>query len=324
MDAADGVTFREAAWLWGLLGVPLLAAFLVVRERVRVERSSALVSERIRGRSNGVRALRPWLSSVAVALIILALAGPQIGYREEEIRVSGFSRIFVLDVSDSMSATDIGGTRLQASRAVVSSLLDDAPERVALILFEGETMVLSPLTSDAEGVRTLLESVRPAETPQAGSDIGEALLAALELARGAAPDPADIVIVSDGEHQGADPAGAIQRAAESGVEVHTIMIGTRRGSTIPTENGVRADEDGRTLVTRASDDVLAAISDATGGKFLENPFVGTSVTRQLASETSSQRSGSVIIRIPHQHFQLPLGAALLLLFAAGIVNRGAE
>lgn len=324
MDAAGSVTFRDAMWLWALLAVPFVAAFLLWKEGVRADHSRAFVSERIRGRSNGLRPLRPWLLATALALGLLAIAGPQIGYSEEEIRVSGFSRIFVLDVSDSMSATDVGGSRLQAARAVIRSLLEDPPERVSLIVFEGEPLVLSPLTADAGGVITLLDSVRAAETPAAGSDIGEALLTALEIARRGAPDPADIVIVSDGEHQGADPAGAIERARNEGVAVHTIMIGSRDGANIPADSGVRADGDGRAIVTRASDEVLSELSSETGGRFLDNPFVGASVTRQLASESSGRRSGSVVVRIPNHQYQIPLAAALVLFFAAGIVNRGAE
>lgn len=324
MDATVGLTFRDPSWLWGLLAFPLVVSFLVWRENARREGSRQFISERIRGVSNSLRRLRPWLLSLGLLLVLLALAGPRYGHREEVIRVSGFSRIFVIDVSESMSATDVGGSRLQAARALTGSLLDQAPERVALVLFEGETMVLSPLTSDAGGVRTLLESVRAAETPRAGSDIGAALLEALEIALEAAPDPADIVIVSDGEHQGADPAGAIQRTAESGVTVHTIMIGGRNGAPIRTENGVLVDDEGKTVITRANDEVLEAIAGATGGRFLDNPFVGPGVVRQLASEESGRRTGIVTITIPFERFQVPLAAALLLFLAAGITNRGAE
>lgn len=324
MDASDGLTFRDSMWLWALLLIPLVAVLLIARERVRAEQSRRFIAERIRGRSNGVRFLRPWLLALAIACVLIAAAGPQFGYREEEVTIAGAGRVFVLDVSESMAATDLGSSRIHAAKAVMRSLLEIAPGRVSLLVFEAEPLVLSPFTEDVDAVATLLDSLTVAETERAGSDIGEALLAALEIARQAAPDPSDVVILSDGEHQGGNVSAAIERARQNGIPVHTIMLGTREGASIRTGGGGGSDRDGRLVQTRASDEVLSRMAQQTGGRFIENPFVGDALQRALPVRGGEQRQGSTIIRIPNQWFQVPLFASLLLFFAAGILNRGAE
>lgn len=324
MDAFVDLTFREPAWLWVLAAVPLLLALFLWRERVRVDESARFISERLRGRSNGLRRLRPWVLAAAVSLAVIGLAGPQLGVVEQKIRISGSSRIFVMDVSESMAATDIGGSRLHAARTVVRTLLSRAPERLALVVFEATPSVMTPLTSDAAAVDTLLDSIGVAETEQAGSDIGAALLGALEVARRASPDPVDVVIVSDGEHQGGPPDAAIQRAEDAGIVVHTILVGSREGGPIPAGRGMKRDREGNVVVTRASDQPLKRIAAETGGKFLDNPFVGESLVATLAPGETGRVRGTAVVRTPVQRYQVPLALCIVLLLAAGVLNRGAE
>lgn len=324
MDALVDLTFREPRWLWALAGLPLLLGLLVWRERVRVSESARFLSERLRGRSNGLRFMRPWILTAALGLVIFSLAGPQLGVTEQEIRISGANRIFVVDVSESMAAADVGGSRLHAARSVVRALLSRAPERVALVVFEATPAVMTPLTTDTAAVDTLLDSLGVAETERAGSDIGEALLGALELARRASPDPVDIVIVSDGEHQGGPPDAAIRRAEEAGVVVHTVLIGTREGRPIPAGKGRKQNRDGSVIITKASDQPLRRIAAQTGGKFLDNPFMGESLLSTLAPGEQGRVRGTATITTPVQRYQIPLALSILLLLTAGVLNRGAE
>lgn len=324
MDAIVGLTFREPRWLWLLAALVAVLPFLVWRERVRRFESSRFISERLRGRGNTVREARPWFLTGALAASVIALAGPQYGVTTQKIRVSGATRIIVLDVSESMAAADVGGTRLHAARAIVRVLLENAPDRVAFIVFEATPMVVTPLTSDPAAVATLLDSIGVAETERAGSDLGEAVLGAVELAAAAQPDPVDVVLISDGEHQGGPVDAAITRAEDSGIPVHTIMVGSREGATIPTSRGPKQDADGNAVVTRAADQPLRRIASESGGKFLENPFVGERLARSIAPLAGAGRGGTALVTTPVERYQLPLGLAIVLFFCAGIVNRGAE
>ena len=324
MDALVDLTFREPRWLWTLLALLPLLGVLLWREQVRMRESARFVSEHLRGRMNTIRRLRPWLLTAEIALASVSLAGPQLGVIEEEIRISGSSRIFVIDVSESMTATDAGGSRLHAARAIVRTLLERAPERVALIVFEATPLVMTPLTGDAAAVTTLLDSLGVAETERAGSDLGAALLGALDLAVRASPDPVDIVIVSDGEHQGPPPDAAIARAEAAGIPVHTILVGTAQGGPMPTGGGMKQGRDGNSIITRASDEPLRTIAAETGGRFLDNPFVGDTLAATLTPEGKGRVRGTAIIRTPVQRYQLPLTLAIVLLLGAGIINRGVE
>ena len=74
MDAAVGLTFRNPLVLWALLAVPFFLVFLVAQERSRRRLSNRFASERIRGRSNGLRPLRPFAMAGAIAMACVALA----------------------------------------------------------------------------------------------------------------------------------------------------------------------------------------------------------------------------------------------------------
>ncbi|HET7711874.1 MAG TPA: VWA domain-containing protein, partial [Thermoanaerobaculia bacterium] len=112
------MTFRSADLLWLLAAFPVLAMFLATRERHRMHVARRFASERLRGVSNPLRPLRPWLLAAGLALSVVAIAGPRWGV--ELTRVTGRepNRIILIDVSSSMAATDVGTSRLGAAKAI--------------------------------------------------------------------------------------------------------------------------------------------------------------------------------------------------------------
>ncbi len=154
--------------LWLLAIVPILAIFLVARERTRVAIARRFAAERLRGVTNSARRFRPWFFAFALALAIVALAGPYAGYTLVPIVAREANRVIVLDVSNSMAAEDVGTSRLGAAKALAMRLAEEQEGRVALIVFEAEPEVVSPLTSDTAAVSALIDSVVPGESRAAG------------------------------------------------------------------------------------------------------------------------------------------------------------
>lgn len=323
MDEGAGMSFRAMLPLWLLAAIPFALAFLVARERLRTSIARRFASERLRGGASAARALRPWLLSIALALAIVALAGPFAGYELVPIVAREANRVLVLDVSHSMGAEDVGTSRLSASKAIAMRLTEAQQGRVALIVFEGAPEVVSPLTSDTAAVASLIDSVVPGEVGEPGSDLGNAIVAALRLIESDPGVKADVIVISDGEDQGARVRDAVQRAKARGVEISTIVVGSSAGSTIPTERGPLRDENNEVVTTYARTEVMSEVANGTGGVLLENPFGANALDRLLGSGGAATRR-ETHARVPVDRYQWPLAFAFVALIGASFLHRGAE
>ncbi|HEX2062057.1 MAG TPA: VWA domain-containing protein [Thermoanaerobaculia bacterium] len=317
------MNFRAILPLWLLAAIPFALAFLVTRERLRRSIARRFASERLRGAASSARALRPWLLGLALALGLVALAGPFAGYTLVPVVAREANRVLVLDVSHSMAAEDVGTSRLFASKAIAMRLAEAQEGRVALIVFEGAPEVVSPLTSDAAAVVSLIDSVVPGEVGEPGSDLGNAILAALRLIESDPGVKADMVVISDGEDQGARVRDAVQRAKARGVEISTIVVGSSAGSTIPTERGPLRDENNEVVTTYARTEVMSEVANATGGMMFENPFGANALHRLLGSGGATTRR-ETHARVPVDRYQWPLAFAFVALIGASLLHRGAE
>ena len=317
------MSFRALHWLWLLAVAPLILAFLVARERHRLQLARRFASERIRGVGNPARAIRPWVTGLAIAALSIALSGPYAGYTTIAVSGRESNRIIVIDVSNSMAAEDVGASRLAAAKAVAKRLIEHHQGRVGLIVFESSAEVISPLTNDSDAVLSLLETIQPGEVGVPGSDLGGAVLAALRLAGGDVTQKADIVLISDGEEQGRRLTDALRRAKSKGIRVSGVMIGTARGSTIPNNDGVLRDESGEIITTYARRETMERLARGTGGIMLENPFSEHSLD-SLMTRRAVTTGRQTEVRVPVDRYQWPLAFAFVALFCASLLNRGAE
>jgi Ca-activated chloride channel homolog len=317
------MTFRAVSLLWLLTLVPFATAMFLARERTRTRLARRFASERLRGVTNPARPLRPWLLGIAVAAAVLALAGPYAGFTTVPVIAREANRILVIDVSNSMAAQDVGTTRLTAAKALAKRIADAQNGRVALIVFEAQPNVTSPLTSDTDAVVALIDSIQPGEIGEAGSDIGGAILGALKLIEADPTQKADVVLISDGEDQGVRIRDAVQRAKAMNVPVSTIVLGSPEGSAISTADGPLRDDSGQIVTTYARPEVLADLAKATGGGAYVNPFAERAIAPLLAdSRTAVDRRTEV--RVPVDRYQWPLALAFFALLGGSLLNRGAE
>ena len=314
--------FRNVTMLWLLAAVPLALIFLLMRERLRTRVARRFASERLRGVTNAARVLRPWLLGLGVAAALFALAGPYAGFTLVPIVAREANRVLVVDVSNSMAAEDVGTSRLNAAKALAVRLARMQQGRVALVVFEAQAEVVSPLTTDGEAVAALIDTLQPGELGAPGSDLGSAMIAALRLVESEPGQKADLVVISDGEDQGSRVAEAVQRAKSRAIEISTIVIGSAEGSTIPAERGPLRDASGDVVTTYARSDVLGDIARATGGKLLENPFAERALDPVIGSGATTPRETHA--RVPIDRYQWPLALAFFAFLGGSLLHRGAE
>ncbi len=318
------MTFASARLLWFLVLVPLALFLLVATERARVVAARRFVSERLRGVAVPARVLRPWLVAAALLLFVVALAGPRLGFIATPIETHEANRVIVLDVSNSMSAVDVGTSRIDAAKAVATRLIDAFPGRVALVVFEDRADVVSPLTTDNDAVNALLATVQPGEIGDPGSDVASGLDAALKLLDADPGQRGDVVLLSDGEDQGGHADASIAKLRARGVTVTSVVIGSGGGATIPTGGGGELhDDSGSVIHTRAQTDVLGHIARATGGELFVNPF-GAHALDGVAVPAAAGAAHKRVVEMPGEPYQWPLAGAFLFRMLGSLTNRGAE
>jgi Ca-activated chloride channel family protein len=204
----------------------------------------------------------------ALAAVALALAGPRIGSRFEQVSASGVDVVFVLDVSRSMEAHDVPPSRLERARRAVRSLLErlEPADRAALVAFAGRGLLLTPLTPDRDALAELLAGVDTGLVSPTSSRLDEGLRAALSVFEAGSERPRVVWLLGDGEdpeHRG-DPGAA--ELARADVRVLAAGFGTEVGSTLDDHGTPLLDASGKTVVTRRDLARLERLTQATDGQ----------------------------------------------------------
>ena len=291
-------------------------------ERGRIDRLTAAVSRR-------GRLTRTVLMLAAVVLLVTALARPQFGDRVDTVRREGQDVVVALDLSASMEAEDIAPNRLAAAKLAVGRLIERLDgDRIGLVAFAGEAFVQSPLTLDYAAAVLFLNAMEPDLVPVPGTDLGQAIEVALDGFGEPGERSRQLVVITDGEdHEGAIDA-AVERAADEGVRVHAVGMGSTEGVPIPSfdergaPNGFLRDDEGSVVTTRLDDVTLQRVADRTGGAYYHAaPGSGAAFDR-LADELTGGEGGEIesreVTRYEEQ-YQIFLGLALLLLAAEALI-----
>ncbi len=349
--------FASPLLLLALALVPLLALLWLRDERARPRRLAALVDAGlvpavVLGVSVPKRAWRRGLALVALALLVLAAAGPQWGSSTVLLPHKGLDVLFVLDVSRSMRARDVLPDRLERAKAEVSAFLPRlADHRVGVVAFAGTAFVQCPLTTDAEAVRLFLRGLAPESVPQGGTALAAGLQVALNALRAEAESHGDdgastsggsasagrvLVVVTDGEdHDGGidEVAGALKG---EGVEVVLIGVGSALGEPIPVidattgaASGYLKDKKGQTVMSRMNADALAKVAATVGGRFVDGTNAADLGLREVEARIAGLEKRDLETRVRTEHTDrtaLAAGAAVALFLAAllmGERRRGA-
>lgn len=272
------MTFADS-FAWPAVAPALVAAPLVwfairARDRARARRLERTVGPRapvLADVDARRRATRAALGASAVLFAVLAAMQPLWGDGNRLVQARGADLVVCLDVSQSMLATDVPPSRLAAAKREIKALAQHAAgDRVALVLFAGETRLAAPLTNDVESFCEIADLADPLAVARGGTDLGAALEAALAALEGAAGDHSAVILVTDGE----DLGGRGQRAAEAckarKVAVHCAGFGSAGGSKVPVAGDAGTaflrDRGGAEVVSALDPDALRRIAEATGGE----------------------------------------------------------
>lgn len=269
--------FEEPAYLYLLLLLPLLAAFYLYsnyrrRKNIRKFGDPELMAQLMPDVSKYRPDVKFWMVFVAIGLFSVLLARPQFGSKLETVKRQGVEVMIALDISNSMLAQDVQPSRLQKAKRLVAQLVDKMEnDKVGMIVFAGDAFTQLPITSDYISAKMFLESIDPSLISKQGTAIG----AAINLAsRSFTPQEGvgrAVIVITDGENHEGGAVEAAQEAAEKGMQVFVLGVGSPDGSPIPAEDGsnnFRRDKDGNVIVTRLNEQMCQEIAKAGNGMYI--------------------------------------------------------
>ncbi len=270
-----------ALWLTPLVALAIAGYVISFVMRTRaIARFAPGQEERVQARvSLPMRAIRATAVVLALALVILSVSRPQYGGKEKMLRVRGLDIVLVLDFSKSMYAQDVRPDRITILKKEVYSLLDTlVGDRVGVVAFAGEA-VSFPLTTDYEAIHLFLRDMQPNDMPLGGTNIGLAVARGTELLTSRyMPEKRSrvMILVTDGEDHEGGVEEAIGAAAQKGVHIHVLGVGTGTPELVPryledgTQDGFMRDEGGNYVTTSLSADAEKALEEmahATSGSY---------------------------------------------------------
>lgn len=335
----------ELLWSLLLLPLLVLLYLWLLRKRRRstVRLASLAVAKAALGKGPGWRRhVPPLLMLLALGTLLLALARPTAVIT---LPLSQRTIILAMDVSGSMRATDVQPNRLVASQNAAKAFLKELPRhvKVGIVAFAGSAQVVQPVTLSREDLNVAIDKFQLQRATAIGSAIvvalselfpGEVDLASVTYGR-ASNDPfapqgraidqpqtekkpfepvppgsygsAAIILLTDGQRTtGVDTDEAAKMAADRGVRVYTVGVGTVDGEVIGFE--------GWSMRVRLDEDTLKAVARDTKGEYF---YAGTAENLQQVYESLSTRL-TVEKKETEVSGLLALAAAVLVLLSAGL------
>ena len=267
--------FAEPKYLMLLLLIPVFFVIqaLVLKfraKRIRRFGDQTLVEKLMPSYSKAKVWLRLSLFAIAFLFFILGISRPQMGAILKEHKTRGAEVMVVLDVSNSMLAQDYSPNRLERAKLAISRMVDKLrDDRIGLIVFAGNSFVQLPITTDYVSAKMFLSSISTESVPIQGTAMGEAISTALRSFSAQSDKSRAIIVITDGENHEDDPVAAARQAAELGVRVFTIGVGSPQGTMIPMGDGqYLEDREGNPVVTRLDEKVLQEVAEAGKGLYV--------------------------------------------------------
>ena len=326
----DDTSLHFAQSIWIIVGLIVCLGIIVLFIRFDRRREAdlmKLIHPRFRQRltegfSPWRRNLKRGLWVLAVLLLFVAVARPQMGYEWREVKRKGIDIVFAVDTSRSMLAEDLTPSRLERARLGIIDFVGRLEgDRVGLIPFAGSAFALCPLTLDYQAFRESLDALDTDLIPRQGTDLASAIKEAERLFDENGNNHRVLVMLTDGEDLQGDVIDAAKAAAKKGMAIYTVGVGSPEGATIPLVLGngrkdfVR-DESGKVVKTTLDEATLEKIAEVTNGLYVRlgrgAEGLNTIYQEKLRMVPKSELNQRME-RIPLERLEWPLGLAIGIL-----------
>ena len=273
--------------------------------------------------------LRFWLMILGIIFIIFASVGPQIGMKLAELTRKGVDIMILMDTSISMNAQDVTPSRMEKAKYELGRLINNLNgDRVGIIAFAGTAHLHCPLTEDYSAAQLFLNTMDTDIISTQGTDIATPIKLALDYISSDDKKFKVLILVSDGEDNQGEAIAIAKEAAELGVIIHTLGIGTKAGAPIPIfdDTGRRKEFkknlSGKVVTSTLNATLLNEVSTLTGGVFIriENQVNAIMPVLQKLEEMEKRQIKSHVFSQYEDRYQKFLLIGLLLLIMEFIIS----
>ena len=273
MDWISNFHFIRPWWLLALLPIAwLLWRLRSVNDETSQWQQSVdpeLLAHLLIGNDDNSRQVL-WHALLALAwlLCVVTLAGPSWERKDTPTYRNVNEQVLVIDLSRSMDAKDIQPSRLVRVRQKVEDILSKSYETEnAVVIFAASPFVVSPLTNDAETIRSMLPAIETGIMPAQGSRIGDGIRKAHDLLKSVKSKDGRILLFTDSAVDG-DTFLAAEEVAAAGISLSVIGVGSAEGAPIPIpRGGFIKDLSGNIVVARLDESALGELAKVGGGKY---------------------------------------------------------
>ncbi|MDC7994874.1 VWA domain-containing protein [Altibacter sp. HG106] len=255
--------------------VVLFVGVLIWKKRIQSKFADAELLQRLTPNTSTFKGLLKLIVlCLAIACLTMALVNPKIGTKLETVKREGVDLVFAIDVSKSMLAEDIAPNRIEKSKQLVSQIINSlAGDRIGIIGYAGSAFPQVPITTDFSSARLFLNSMNTDMVSSQGTAITEAIEMAKTYYNDEEQTNRVLFIVSDGEDHEGNVSELAQQAAEEGIRIFTIGVGTTNGGPIPIKsNGVlqyyKRDQNNERVVTKLNESTLLEIAEVGNGSYI--------------------------------------------------------
>jgi Ca-activated chloride channel family protein len=283
---------EEEKYFWLLLIIPFLvvlyALLLLWKKRKQKQFATPEMLQKLSPEKSRFKpGLKFTILLLALASLTMALVNPKIGNKMETVTREGVDVVFAIDVSKSMEAEDIAPNRLEKSKQLVTQIVNNlAGDRIGIIAYAGSAFPQLPITTDYAAAKMFLQAMNTDMVSSQGTAINDAIDLATTYYNDADQTSKVLFIISDGEDHFGEVGPTARKAAELGIRIFTIGVGTVKGAPIPLKkNGIiqsyKKDQNGETVITRMNEETLKEISANANGKYIEG-----NITSEVTSEVT--------------------------------------
>ena len=267
--------FESPNYLYLLLIIPLLIALYkygcYIRKRnIKRYGDPELVKQLIPSHATLRSGIVFWISLLAAAMIILALARPRYGKGKTTIVTKGVEMVVALDISNSMLAEDVSPNRLERAKRLIKRLASELKgNKVALVIFAGDAYVQLPITDDYISIEMFIDNISTNLIETQGTNIAAAIDVASRSFTSNDRIGKAIVLITDAENHEPGAEEAAKRAAEDGRKIFVLGIGTPEGGLIKYKDGnYQCDNEGNVVKTTLNENVAVGVAKAGNGVYL--------------------------------------------------------
>lgn len=259
---------------------------------------------------------------LALCALVAALARPEWGREPRTLARTGRDLIVALDLSRSMRAADVGGSRLSAAKRLAWQLAAARPgDRIGLVIFGGAGFLQLPPTSDLSTFQLFLDQASFDDIGDPATDLAAGLKVAERVLRreGTAIESRAVLLLSDGERSEGPLDPILELYQKAKLPVFTVGVGTATGARVPADSGSPSgpwhlDNIGRPVISKLDEVALRRIAQESGGAYArwDDPAALEVTTKALAS-LQARVLASQPAEEPTERYQWPLVVAVFLL-----------